>query len=122
MNKKKEYPLGRIIQYNQFLMLAFTHFDAENKAYINISEYDQVLLRMWSEIRRVYAGKEVVLPLLGSGITTIDGAPCKNYTELLKCMLCTLKRSNFEPTLGIKIILTKDAIKQIDMNKLREVF
>ena len=121
-NKKGVYPLGRIIAYKDFLMLAFTHFDSENKAYINISEYEQVLLRMWSEIRRVYAGKEVILPLLGSGITNIDGAPCKNYTELLKCMLCTLKRSNFQPTSGIKIILTKDAINQIDMNKLREVF
>lgn len=122
INKTGVYPLGRIIPYNEFLMLAFTHFDAENKAYINISEYEQVLLRMWSEIRRVYAGKEVVLPLLGSGITNIDGLPYKDYTELLKCILCTLRRSKFEPIEGVKIVLTNEGIKRIDMNKIKEFF
>lgn len=122
IKKAGVYPLGRIIPYNDFLMLAFTHFDSENKAYINISEYEQVLLRMWSEIRRVYAGKEVVLPLLGSGITNIDGLPYKDFTELLKCILCTFRRSKFEPIEGIKIVLTDAGIRQIDMNKIKEIF
>ena len=122
ISKTGVYPLGRIIPYNDFLMLAFTHFDSENKAYVNISEYEQVLLRMWAEIRRVYAGREVVLPLLGSGITNIDGLPYKDCTELLKCILCTFKRSKFEPIEGIRIVLTKDGIRQIDMNKIKEIF
>lgn len=122
IKKAGVYPLGRIIPYGDFLMLAFTHFDSENKAYISINEYEQVLLRMWSEIRRVYAGKEVVLPLLGSGITNIDGLPYKDFTELIKCILCTLRRSKFEPVEGVKIVLTEAGIRQIDMNKIKEIF
>jgi len=121
-NKKGIFPLGRIIVFEDFLMLAFTHSDDQNVAYIDVSEYEQVLLNMWAEMRRVYAGKEINLPLIGSGITTLVGSTTKDYTNLLKCMLCTLDRSNFQPVKGVKIVLTKEAIKQIDMNRIKEQF
>ena len=121
-NRKGIFPLGRLIAFEDFLMLAFTHLDDQNVAYIDVSEYEQVLLNMWTEMRRVYAGKEINLPLIGSGITTLVGSTAKDYTNLLKCMLCTLDRSNFQPVKGIKIVLTKDAIKQIDMNRITEQF
>lgn len=123
--KKKNvliYPLGRIIKYNDFLMLAMTHFDAQNQAYINVSEYEVMLTNMWNEIRRVYAGKKIVLPLIGSGITTMTGTKEKNNTMLLKCILCTLRRSRFQPTNGITIVLTDEAINSIDMVKIKEDF
>lgn len=121
-NKKGIFPLGRLIQFEDFLMLAFTHFDEHNIAYIGAGEYEQVLLNMWTELRRVYAGREINIPLVGSGITTILGTSCKDYTSLLKCILCTLERSNFQPVGGIKIVLTENAIKQIDMTKIKEQF
>lgn len=121
-NGKYIYPLGRIIKYNDFLLLAFSHFDEQNRAYIGIGEYEQLLIRMWSEIRRVYAAKPVIIPLLGGGITTIDGINNKNYTDFLKCILCTLRSSKFQFNQGITIILTQDAIEKIDMNVIKEEF
>lgn len=119
---KINYPLGRLIPYHDYLLLAFTHFDEYNQAYIGIGEYEQILLRMWKEMRRVYAAKHVVIPLLGAGITTIDGAQNKNYTDLLKCILCTLRSSQFQPEQGITIILTPKVIKDIKMNEIKEEF
>ena len=116
------YPLGRIISYKSFLLLSFSHFDIQNRAYIEFGEYEQLLFRMWSELRRVYAGKPISIPLIGSGITTIYGIAEKNYTELLKCILCTLRNSKFQPYNGINIILPKDVIDQIDMNIIRTDF
>ena len=81
-----------------------------------------MLIRMWSEMRRVYAAKAIALPLIGSGITTINGLPEKNYTEFLKCILCTLRKSGFQPVNGISIILTEDAMDQINMCSIREEF
>jgi hypothetical protein len=121
-NKKGIFPLGRLIAFEDFLMLAFTHFDEQNVAYIHASEYEKVLLNMWEEMRRVYAGREISLPLIGSGITTLVGRSVKDYTNLLKCILCTLDRSNFQPVMGVKIVLTKEAIKQINMNRIKEQF
>lgn len=123
--KKKNlliYPLGRIIKYHDFLMLAMSHFDNQNQAYINANEYESMLTNMWSEIRRVYAGKKIIIPLIGSGITTMTGIKEKNNTMLLKCMLCTLKRSRFQPKNGITIVLTDEAINSIDMVKIKEEF
>lgn len=122
INGYNTYPLGRIIPYKNFLMLSFSHFDSQNRAYIEFGEYEQLLFRLWSELRRVYAGKTVSIPLIGSGITTIHGIAEKNYTELLKCILCTLRSSKFQPTNGINIILPQDVINQIDMNSIRKDF
>lgn len=116
------YPLGRIIKYNDYLMLSMSHFDDQNRAYINIHEYEIMLSNMWDEIRRVYAGKKIVMPLIGSGITTINGVKEKNNTVLLKCILCTLRRSRFQPKNGIDIILTQDTIDKMDLIRIKEEF
>lgn len=119
---KATFPLGRLIAYGDFLMLSFSHFDKQNRAYIEIGEYEQMLIRMWAEMRRVYAAKHIVLPLIGSGITTIAGMPQKNYTEMLKCILCTLRGSHFQPDQGISVILTEEAMSNIDMSIIKEEF
>lgn len=116
------YPLGRIIPYGDFLMLSFSHFDSQNKAYVGTGEYEMLLFRMWAEIRRVYAAKPIVIPLIGAGITNIEGMPEKDYTQLLRCILCTLRRSRFQPEKGITIVLTAEAMNKIDMNVIREEF
>ena len=103
-------------------MLAMSHFDKQNQAYIHINEYESMLTNMWYEIRRVYAGKKIVIPLIGSGITTMTGIKEKNNTMLLKCMLCTLKRSRFQPKNGITIVLTDEAMSSIEMVKIKEEF
>jgi hypothetical protein len=73
-------------------------------------------------MRRVYAAKHIVIPLIGSGITTIAGIQQKNYTEMLKCILCTLRGSRFQPEQGISIVMTEDAMANIDMSSIREEF
>lgn len=116
------YPLGRLIKYNDFALLSFSHFNKQNEANIRIGEYEQLLFVMWKEMRRIYASEHIVLPLLGAGITTIEGIQEKNFTAMLKCILCTLRNSNFQPSEGITIVLTEETIKGIDMNEIRESF
>lgn len=117
---KLVYPLGRIIPYKDFLMLAFSHFDRQNMAYLGLGEYESMLFSMWIEVRRVYAAKPISIPLLGTGITTIAGDSDKDYTDMLKCILGSLKKSKFRPENGISIVLTKEAMEKIDMSKIRE--
>ncbi len=119
---KLVYPLGRLIPYKDFLMLSFSHFDENETAYIGVGEYEQLLIRMWVEMRRVYAAKRINIPLIGAGVTTINGLPEKNYTELLRCVLCTLRSSMFQADQGVTIVLTRDSIGQIDMNAIKEEF
>lgn len=121
-SKKTKYPLGKIIQYNEFLMLAFSHFNEQNEAYLNNGEYEKTLINMWKEIRQKYAGKAIVMPVLGTGITTIKGKSEKDYTSMLNCILCTLKNSNFQPEQGLTIIMTEETMKKTNMNIIRRNF
>ena len=121
-NGEALFPLGRIIPYKEYLLLSFTHFDSQKRAYLGVGDYEQLLFRMWEEMRRVYAAKHIVLPLLGAGITSINGIQEKDYTTLLKCILCTLRNSRFQPEDGITIVLTKETIKKINMNTIKEEF
>ena len=79
-------------------------------------------INMWKELRRVYASDKIILPLIGSGITTIEGTHTKDNTTLLKCILCTLRGSKFIPDSGVTIVLTSEAMDEIDMNRIREEF
>ena len=121
-NGRMKYPLGRIIPYGNYLLLAFSHFGNQKNAYLGIGEYEQLLFRMWSELRRVYAAKRISIPLLGTGITSIEGLDNKNYTAILRCILCTFHNSNFQPAQGITIVMTSDAMRQIDMDIIKEEF
>jgi len=115
------YPLGRIITYKDYMLLAFSHFNEQNVAHISKPEYESCLLTMWKEIRRTYANKPIFLPLLGSGITSFDDVPEKSNFDLLKCMLCTLKASNENFNQPITILLTKDVMQEINIYELKGV-
>lgn len=116
---KYKFPLGRIVKYNDYLLLAFTHFDDNNCAYLSHTDYERCLVRMWQELRRVYAGIPIFIPLLGSGITQFTDTPHKDESSLVKCLLCTLKMSGVHFKQPITICLTKDKINKINIYELK---
>ena len=110
------FPLGTIVPYissidkQTYLLLSMTKLNSHHEAHTNMVEYEQMLMKMWKEISRVYAMNEVVIPLLGAGIQRFDDGP-KEKESLLKCMLCTLNSSGISLKARIKIVLfdnTKD--------------
>jgi hypothetical protein len=109
------YPLGRVIAYQDYLLLSLTHFNDQNMSHLSKIQYEQCLMTMWHEISRTYAGKPVYLPLLGSGITRFDDVPNKSNFDLLKCMLCTLKASSENISVPITILLTSDIMQKINI-------
>lgn len=119
INGRRVYPLGRIIPYKDYMLLAFTHFDGQNRAHLSQKDYEDCLRFMWKEISRVYANKPIFLPLLGSGITRFDGTPYKSKFELLKCMLCTLRTSGEHINQPITIFLTNEAMQEINIYEVK---
>jgi len=120
-NNKNAYPLGKIITYNdEYMLLAFSHFSEKNEAQLTPKNYEQCLRVMWKEIRRTYANKPIFIPLLGSGITQFEE---RLYTksDLLKCMLCTLRTSNTDIKQPITILLTEEAIQDINIYEMKGV-
>lgn len=120
-DNRDAYPLGRIITYQDYMLLAFSHFNDQNEAHISKPEYEHCLLKMWKEIRRTYANKPVFLPLIGSGITSFDDITEKSNSDLLKCMLCTLRASGENINQPITILLTKEVIKEIKIYETKGI-
>ncbi|WP_059369103.1 macro domain-containing protein [Treponema endosymbiont of Eucomonympha sp.] len=120
-NNRWVYPLGRIIPYKDYMLLALTHFDEQNRAHLSQKDYEDCLRFMWKEICRVYANQPVFLPLLGSGITRFDGTPHKSKFDLLKCMLCTLRTSGENINQPITILLTEKVMQEINIYEIKGV-
>lgn len=121
-NGKICHPLGRIINYDEYMLLAFSHFDDNNQATLTHNQYESCLRTMWGEVSRTYANRPISLPLLGGGITRFENPAIKNETQLLKCILCTLRTSSATINQPITICLTEAAIRNIDLYEIKKQF
>lgn len=119
-NERHAFPLGHVIPFEDYLLLAFSHFE-QKQAKLTQSEYETCLRNMWKEISRVYANRPVTIPLLGGGITRFEDLAEKSDSHLLRCLLCTLKTSTANINQPITIVLTKDSMKNINLYELRKM-
>ena len=81
------------------------------------------LLNFWNEIDRVYAGKSISMPLLGSGQTRIKDKIDISDQELLELLIWTFKVSRIKikyPS-KISIIIHSDNKDKINFYKLKEL-
>lgn len=121
-----DFPLGTIIPYkssvdNQsYLLLAMTKLNAINESHTNMAEYEQMLMRMWKEIDRTYAMEDIVLPIVGAGITRFDDGP-KSKGNLIRCMLCTLNSSGVSFNAKVSILIFGD-VNDISLYEYKELY
>lgn len=123
VGKKTKYKLGTICEVNGYLLTALTHFDTDNRAFLEINDYINCLLNFWNEVDRVYAGKTVVLPILGSGITRFKGYDNISDQELLELIIWTFKVSRIKFTYPskVKIVVYKNKSDKINLIKLKDL-
>ena len=121
--KKDVYKLGTIFKHNKFLLVAFSHFDESNKAYLSMTDYVSCLIEMWNEIDKYYNGTNVVLPIMGAGITRFKGKKLSEQ-ELLEILLWSFKLSDFKlaQTAKIQIVAKSEIVDKIDLYKIQQEF
>ena len=120
--KKKKYKLGTIFQHNDYLLTAFSRFDIDNRAYLSINDYINFLLNFWNEIDIIYAGRTVVVPLLGSGVTRFKEYNMISEQELLELLIWSFKVSRIKFTYPsrVLIIIHESKSDKINFYKLKE--
>jgi len=101
--KKTKYKLGTVCMAKEYLLIALSRFDANNKAFLEISDYVSCLLTFWNEVDRVYAGRTLSLPVLGSGITRFKNYENISDQELLELIIWTFKLSRIKFTYPSKV-------------------
>lgn len=95
--KTVRYSIGSVVEFESYVLAAFTKFDDNNKACLSAEEYTGFWMRFWENIDEIYAGRTINIPLIGAGITRFrNGKPTKQ--QLLEIMLWTLKISGFHNT------------------------
>ena len=114
--KKIQYKLGTIVFHDGFLLTAFSRFDESNKAFLKMEDYLDFLLFFWEEIDRVYAGKGIVVPLLGSGMTRFKNNESITGQELLEMLVWSFKVSRVHFKYGAKITIVIDETKKDEIN------
>ena len=124
------FPPGALILYeyeekdgqnNIYLMMAMTDLNEKWEAHITMAQYEHTLMEMWKEISRVYAGNDIVLPLMGSGITRFDDGQV-DPASLLRCMLCTLNVSKIHLNSKITVVIYNDGKVELPLYEYKELF
>ena len=119
--KNVRYKLGSIKRYKDYFLVAFSKFDDKNRAYLSLSNYFACLMKYWSEVNRVYNGENVVLPLMGSGITRFDNKSVEPQF-LLEAILNSFKYSNlsFSQDFCITLVLNENIDRKINLYSIKE--
>lgn len=120
--KHTRYNLGTVFKYNDYLLTAFSKFDDKNRAYLDLQNYVDFLLKFWDEIDIVYGGSSVSIPLLGSGITRFRGYDRITNQELLELLIWSFKvsRVKFSYSSKITIVIHESQKDKINFYKLKE--
>ena len=81
------------------------------------------MLNFWNEIDRVYAGRTVALPVLGSGITRFKNYERISDQELLELIIWTFKisRIQFSYPSKVKIIVFNSKKNKINLTALKNL-
>lgn len=120
--KKDRFKLGTIIQHDEYLLTAFSKFDNENRANLNMNDYINFLLNFWNEVDIVYNGRSVVIPLLGSGLTRFKNYEMITDQELLELLIWSFKVSKIKFTYpsAVSVIIHESKKDKINFYKLKE--
>lgn len=125
-----QFSLGTLISYeheekngwkNTYLMTAMTDLNEDWEAHTTMAQYEYILMEMWKEISRVYARNDIVLPLIGSGITRFDDNQ-DDLALLLRCMLCTLNISKIHLNSKITVVIYNDGTSELPLYEYKELF
>jgi len=115
--KKIKYNIGAVCVYNEYILAAFSKFDEKNRALLTMPEYLEFLINFWDRVNKVYAQKNVSVPIFGSGITRIKEHKNISDEDLLKIMLWTFRISEmrFKYPAKLTIVIHKDKIDKINL-------
>ena len=123
--KKIRYPLGTIVEYKSYLLTAFTKFNADNKANLDLKEYLLFLMNFWDNLIKVYAGRSVSITLFGSSnLTQFNDANNISDQDLIEIIIWTFKVSKikFKYPTKITLVLTDDLMKKVNLYEVKEMY
>lgn len=116
----KKYSLGTcaIIKKDNinFVLLALTHFDEEDHAYVELSEFGRSISKMCRTLADVVEDKPVYMPLMGMGMARLN----QSGQFILKYTLDTIVGIKDLALLGgVNIVVYPSVAKTLNLNEIK---
>ena len=121
VGRKTSFKLGTIIPYQDYLLLAYSRFDCDNRAFLGKDDFALCYTNMWNEIDIVRSGDSISVPVLGSGGMVRF---YKDYTtqELIEIILWSFKISgiNLAKQATLNVIVHESSMDEINFWRLKD--
>lgn len=120
---KVRYDSGKLVPNGDFLLMAFAKLDKDGLGrFFSRDEFLDCLSTLWKEIDKYYEQKDVCIPILGSGMTRMDGASGASFTqqELLDIIICSYKLSSHKIKSPCKLHIMCKKCDGFSLNKIGE--
>lgn len=117
---KKKYPLGTcaIIKKanTNFVLLALTHFDEEDHAFVELSEFGRSISSMCKTLADKVEDKPIYMPLMGMGMSRLN----QTGQFILKYTLDTIVGiKDLAIQKGINIVVYPPVAKTLNLNEIK---
>ena len=116
----KKYPLGACAiikkENTNFVLLALTHFDKENHAYVELSEFGRSISTLCKTLADKVQDKPIYMPLMGMGLSRLN----QSGQFILKYTLDTIVGiKDLAIQKGIYIVVYPPVAKTLNLNEIR---
>ncbi len=119
--KSNKYELGTCIKVdegdNTYVLMALTHFDQNNHAFLDRKEYPMVIDGLMSYLQRLQIEKPIYMPLIGSGLSRLRRSPQRILTFMVDAIDFKYAETPFPNGISIEIY----DINQVNLNKIESL-
>ncbi len=118
--KKDRYKSGTIVPKNDDLLMAFAKLDKSGLGkFDSYNEYTEALSILWEEVNKYYGQKNVCIPILGAGVTRMNGSELTQQ-ELLDIIITSYKLSSYKIKTPYKLYIICKKQDGFTLNKIGE--
>ncbi len=89
---KRKYPSGKLVPNSDYLLMSFAKLNSDGLGEMTRKEFLECLSVLWDEINKYYGQVDVCIPILGSGVTRMEGNTLTQQ-ELLDIIIESYKLS-----------------------------
>ena len=124
LGKKFKYDLGTCVDItiddNVYVLVALTHFDGNDHAYLDKKDYPIVFDRLISHLHEInmHVEKPIYMPIMGSGLSRLRRSPQRILNFLVDAIDFKYSAYTFPYGLNIEIF----DINQVNLNQLETHF
>lgn len=116
-NNMDRYDSGKLVPNGEFLLLSFARLNQDGLGRMSRDQYLGCLSLLWEEIDKYYGQRDVCIPILGSGVTRMDGESLTQQ-ELLDIIIESYKLSKHKIKLPNKLYIICKKRDDFSLNKI----